>query len=344
MNKVTTINLAGNAYQLEEPGYEKLHAYMSDAKAKLGTNPDADEIILDLERAIAEKCIVYLSHGKTVVSASEVEQIIKDMGPVHAEENSEQASAAHAAPADSTKRLYRIRQDAWILGVCSGLAAYLDINVAAIRIMAIILLFATHGAMIAVYIITALFIPRADTPEKRAAAHGVPFSTQEFIARAYELSDEVKASSREWKRYRRAMKRDYKRKKYEGTREGWWLIGPIFGALSLLWVFALLSVITTHALFGFALPATMPLWLAIVILAVIYSAVISPIRHIAYLHTHPVDWNKNWQHQGPPGPLGFLFQVLSIWFLGWLLYTYVPAAHDFMNMVWMQVQQASWLQ
>ena len=55
MNKVITINLDGNAYQLEEGGYDALRAYLETAAARLQGNPDRDEILSDIERAIAEK-------------------------------------------------------------------------------------------------------------------------------------------------------------------------------------------------------------------------------------------------------------------------------------------------
>ena len=45
-------------------------------------NPDRAEIIADLEQAIADKCRRFLGPHKTVVTAAEVEQIIREMGPV----------------------------------------------------------------------------------------------------------------------------------------------------------------------------------------------------------------------------------------------------------------------
>ena len=55
MNKVITINLGGTAYQLEEGGYDALRAYLETATARLQGNPDRDEILSDIEQAIAEK-------------------------------------------------------------------------------------------------------------------------------------------------------------------------------------------------------------------------------------------------------------------------------------------------
>jgi len=43
MNKVITVNLNGNAYQVEESGYNALDEYLADAEAKLKDNPDLVE-------------------------------------------------------------------------------------------------------------------------------------------------------------------------------------------------------------------------------------------------------------------------------------------------------------
>ena len=51
MERVVTINLNGNPYQLEEPAYDALRAYLSSAQATLADNPDKAEIIRDLARA-----------------------------------------------------------------------------------------------------------------------------------------------------------------------------------------------------------------------------------------------------------------------------------------------------
>ena len=67
MNKVVTVNLAGTAYQIEDAGYEALHAYLETARQRLNGNPDRDEILSDIERAIGEKFAARLSAHKNVV-------------------------------------------------------------------------------------------------------------------------------------------------------------------------------------------------------------------------------------------------------------------------------------
>src|SRR6266852_3551040 len=124
MQKVMSINLNGNAYQIEESGYEALVAYLEAAQRQLRDNPDRAEILADLEQAIAEKCQRFLSAHKTVVSAAEVDQIIKEMGPVDGAEDTGGASGAsgqagHArATTGAPRRLYRIADGAMIAGVC----------------------------------------------------------------------------------------------------------------------------------------------------------------------------------------------------------------------------------
>ena len=75
MQKVVSISLNGNSYQLEEPGYEQLRDYLDRAEARLKDSPDRAEIMADLEQAIGEKCRAMLSPHKTVVSTLEIERI-----------------------------------------------------------------------------------------------------------------------------------------------------------------------------------------------------------------------------------------------------------------------------
>lgn len=99
MNKVTTINLNGRAYQLEEAGYTALKEYLEKARAALEGNPDLNEIMADLEQAIADKCDERLSAHKNVMGTAEIEAIIRAMGPVEdrAEGEAKSANAEEAA-------------------------------------------------------------------------------------------------------------------------------------------------------------------------------------------------------------------------------------------------------
>src|SRR5216684_177363 len=191
MQKVISINLNGNAYQIEESGYDALIAYLEAAQRQLRDNPDRAEILADLEQAIAEKCQRFLSAHKTVVSAAEVDRIITEMGPVDGAADTSGATAGPSGAAGGAgatrgapRRLYRIADGAMIAGVCNGLGAYLHIDPTILRLIFVGLLLLTGGGFVIVYIVLAFVLPEAKTSEERAAAYGEPFNAQELIDRA----------------------------------------------------------------------------------------------------------------------------------------------------------------
>jgi phage shock protein PspC (stress-responsive transcriptional regulator) len=217
MHKVIAINLNGNAYQLDEDAYDDLRAYLENAEAQLEANPDKVEILRDLEQAIAEKCLRYLAPHKTVVTAAEVDQILRDMGPVEGGAEGRRAEGERAEgrgrgagrPAAGTpKRLYKIEEGAMVGGVCNGLAAYFNFDPTIIRLAFVLaavffLAIDREGAAVFVvftYIILMFVVPFAHTSEEKAAAQGLPFNAQELIARVRETArSAAHATGKHWR-------------------------------------------------------------------------------------------------------------------------------------------------
>jgi phage shock protein PspC (stress-responsive transcriptional regulator) len=233
MNKVITINLNGNAYQLEEDGFEALRKYLDSAARRLEGNPDKAEIIADIEQSIGDKFRALLGVSKTVVVTKEVLDVIAEMGPVQdatgaGDEHSEGAApggeprgAAAAAASAAPRRLFRIREGGKIGGVCNGLAAFFGLDVTLVRI-----LFAfvglTFGTGVLLYIVLMFILPVAETPAEKAEAYGAPSTAEEFVRRAKEgyyggmrtFGD--KKAYREWKH---KFKREMRQHKYEFQRD-----------------------------------------------------------------------------------------------------------------------------
>jgi len=236
MQKVISINLNGNAYQVEETGYAALVAYLEGAQRQLKDNPDRAEIIADLEQAIAEKCRRFLNAHKSVVTDGEVDQIIREMGPVDAEPGSgEQAGATGGAKAGGPKRLYLLREGAMLAGVCNGMAAYLHIDPTIVRIVFVLLAILTKGVFFFVYVVLAVVIPPANTPEERAAAYGETFNAQELIDRAKRTYAGFTAShgrfgdwGRNWGRHWRRQERQWRRQFDRTIRSRRWESAPAF--------------------------------------------------------------------------------------------------------------------
>lgn len=206
MRKVTTINLQNNAYQIDEEGYEALRAYLARAETALATNPDRAEILQDLEQAIADRCAATLGPHKNVVSTQEIEQILKDMGPVAGAApqadatTGEPGATQSASPGDGSaprpRRLYRLREDQKLTGVCAGLAAYAGVDAVWVRVAFILLTVFSIGFGLVAYVALVFLMPVADTAEQVAAAHGAPFSAQELVDRVKKKSDEFRADGR----------------------------------------------------------------------------------------------------------------------------------------------------
>ena len=219
MRPVITISLNGNAFQLEQGGYEALRAYLATAETRLAGNPDKAEILADLEQAIAEKCGRYLSPHKSIVTAEEIAQVIRDMGPVDGSsgsqsqgaEDTEHRAEGQSQPGEANaqaarKRLYQIREGAMISGVCNGIAAYFDADVTVVRVIFVLLAIITWGLWVLAYLVMMFVIPYAETSEQHAAAHGWPFNAEELIGRARQHYAQF-SDAREWRRRARAARR-----------------------------------------------------------------------------------------------------------------------------------------
>jgi phage shock protein PspC (stress-responsive transcriptional regulator) len=359
MNTVIIINLNGNAFHLEEAGYQSLRAYLERAQAQLKDNPDRAEIMADLEQAIADKCAHFLLPHKNVLTAAEIDEVLKEMGPVQSETGADSSAGASEEPraeaktagaaGPAPKRLYQIRQGAMLSGVCTGLAAYLNIDVTIVRIGFVLFTLLTSGIWILVYVVMMLVVPFANTGEEYAAAAGTPFNAQEVIDRAKKHYAEFK-DSKEWRRHWRQQRREWRRRWHEGAY--WWghnlqrnvhqfstqagygghlgttLLIPflaVFNAvLFCLCIAAIVSLATTGAIFGWVV-AGIPLWASILILLVLYSILARPLRfarRAIYFNTSGNNylWFVAW------------YEILSTGVLVlvcWLAYTHVPQVHDF---------------
>lgn len=222
MQKVVHASLHGNAYAIEEAGYEALRAYLDQAAARLAADPDREEILADLEQAIADKCARHLAPHKSVVTEAELKQALDEMGPVGApsEEVGPDAPAAARAPlpAEPVRRLYRVLEGGMLGGLCNGLGAYFGIDANIVRAIFVVLTLVTHGAWLLVYLVLMFVVPAAGTPEERAVARGLPFSAQELIDEAKRhYANLEKELSGPWGRWR-GVWREERRHRREARR------------------------------------------------------------------------------------------------------------------------------
>lgn len=356
MQKVVGINLNGHAYQVEEPGYLALLAYLDRAGVQLADNPDRAEILADLEQAIAEKCERVLGPHKTVVIAAEIDRILAEMGPVDAGTGSsaeagvsaadgagktdDQDDRAKAAAGTASKRLYQIREGSMVSGVCTGLAAYLHVDVTIVRIVFVVLAFLTKGVWLLAYAVMMFVIPYAETSEEHAAASGRPFTAQALIDQAKRNLTDFK-KGKDWRRQARRQQREWHRRwRYTTAPYSWnasagyasrvWstATAPVFGlinaALALGLVFVLFSLATKQAVLGVPLPAGVPLWAGVVTALGLYQLIALPLNAMHRAAVAPYQpglmvWTS---------PASNLLWIAAIGYSLWYGYHHVPAVHD----------------
>lgn len=378
MNRVITISLNGNAFQLEELGYEALKAYLATAAERLKDNPDRDEILCDLEQAIADKCGRHLGPHKNVVAADEIKSILAEMGPVGNAEPAAASSAAESAQASpagsgsAPKRLYQIHEGAMLSGVCNGFAAYFNMDVTLVRILFIIGTIITGGLGLLAYLVMMFVIPYANTSEEQAAARGQAFSASEIIERAKKQYEEFRSRHdwrtnrhcmrnhwREQRRHWRAQQREWRRR----WREGWHdfrpsgktptphpasygtrvlagfmipIVSILSAALFVAWLIVLISLASSGTIFGWHLPATIPVWAALLFAVLIYGAVSEPLKAVRRASRQAVTGYGCSGHVLGDALLRIGFIVLFLW-LAWQFIPGMRALVDGLPELWRHV-------
>jgi phage shock protein PspC (stress-responsive transcriptional regulator) len=389
MRAVNSISLNGNAWQIEVEGCEALAAYLKGAETRLTDDPDRAEILADLEQAIADKLMRYVSAHKNVVTAEEVALALKEMGPVESAEASAKAqggaqpgagpgftagpqgatqAGASATPAGgpadqsgpgTIRHLFRIREGGMLGGVCNGLAAYFGVDVTLVRVLFVVFSVFTGGIGAAVYLVMLIVVPLAVTAEQMAAAHGKPFSAEELIGRplgaraAFDAGQHWRQQWRDQRRMWRDQRRQWRRQQraWQGSAAvpphpafGWQGVpqpgqyapppvgfGPVSALLQALlligFLVALGGAASGRPVLGWDWGATVPHWVGIVAVCVIYGTLTQQLRVARY-----------YGHVGAYSPghallalIGSIVWLSVLFAFGWYVVHHWPEVQDFLQ-------------
>ena len=317
MNKVTTVNLNGRAYQVEEQAYELLRAYLDEAARLLADDPDCREILADLEQAIGDKGARCLGAGKNVLGEADMKRILAEMGPVETGEPAAGAASAGDAQVAGPKRLYLVKEGEMIAGVCNGLAAYFGVDPTIVRLIFVALLVLSSGLFGIAYLVMMFVVPTAKTAEERAAARGLPFNAQELVEQAKRHYADVKDSHQRWRDRRRHRKErafwsakerrareEPQSRPFERPQPGYGaqvaagfvlpLLSVISAALTVAGLAIGASLLATGEVLGFHLPPGIPPWIAILALVAVYALVTAPLRAVRYATYETLGPRRGW--------------------------------------------------
>lgn len=188
MNKIEYINLGGNPLAIDQDAYEKLKLYITSLKSYFGASEYADEIVQDIEVRLSE--LIHESmKGRKIANIKDVEYSINIMGlPEQFDSPEHEQSQEHSSESDKTtfkeqdkkydKKLFRDPENKILGGVCSGLAAYFNIDDPIWVRLTFVVFTLTGGAGVLIYIIMWIIMPKAKTSIDRLRMKGNPINFQ----------------------------------------------------------------------------------------------------------------------------------------------------------------------
>ena len=195
MKKNITINFFGILYAIDEDAYELLNRYLGDMKRYFSRKEGGEEIADDIEHRVAELMLELKNDGREPIDIALVKEIIGRIGnPEELDEASGEGESGSAtghrgrewfSEQVSKKRLYCNPDDKLLCGVLSGIACYLGIDpvwvrliVVALAILPIPFIYISFWTVLIIYVILALIVPEAKTPEERLRMHGKPVTME----------------------------------------------------------------------------------------------------------------------------------------------------------------------
>jgi len=172
MKKVININFQGRVVPIEETSYDLLKQYTDSLRIYFANEEGRDEIINDIESRISELFQERIKNGATCITDDDINGIINNIGRPqdladadsasnegsYTNKGQESKSEFQQTAFISGKRLYRDANNKVLGGVCSGIAAYFNIEPIIVR-----LVFIFSGIGFLAYILLWAFVPSSDS-------------------------------------------------------------------------------------------------------------------------------------------------------------------------------------
>jgi len=184
----TTVRLNRSVLQFDDAAHSLLERYLAESAGLLEGDPDPQEILSDLEQAIADQCTRRMRADQTVVTLAELEPALEEIGTV---QNPAASVAAGSSTRSAARALEQVSENAVVSGVCAGLGRYFGFNVTALRVLTVVLLFLSCGGVLLVYLALMLLMPYAPLPPAHPPLRWLPAkcrSLMEFLRTKFHLA------------------------------------------------------------------------------------------------------------------------------------------------------------
>jgi phage shock protein PspC (stress-responsive transcriptional regulator) len=175
MKKTFTINISGTIFHIDDDAYESLSQYLGKIKAYFDKQEGGAEVCSDIEARIAEILREKITETKQVITIEDILYVISVMGRP-GDITGEGSESEKESSRRSSKRLYRDPDNRVLGGVCSGIAAYFNIDPVIIRLIFVVLIFSGVGALL--YLIMWIITPEAATVPEKLEMRGEPVTIE----------------------------------------------------------------------------------------------------------------------------------------------------------------------
>ncbi len=179
MKKTLTINLNKIVFHIDEDAYQLLRSYLDEIANHFQKSDEKNDIMFDIEARISELFSEKTKSQSSVITIEDVEEVIETMGKpsqyteeeeYDGDNNTQNNNREYSYKAH--RKLYRDIDNDMLGGVLSGLAAYLNWDVTALRIAFILLVLFTSGTFIFIYIIMWMVVPKAISISQKMEMRG----------------------------------------------------------------------------------------------------------------------------------------------------------------------------
>ena len=176
MKRTSSINLGGMIFNIDEDAYQKLNHYFTELSGRFPED-EKDEILRDIESRMAE-LFTFKLQNRDVIEINDVDEVIDVIGHPNQfdDEGGQSTSDSRRNNAQARKeyrKLYRDSTNKIIGGVAAGLGAYFNIDPVIMRILFVVIAFASLGWGILIYLIFLIAMPEATTKAQLLEMQGI---------------------------------------------------------------------------------------------------------------------------------------------------------------------------
>lgn len=172
MRKIIDVNIGKVNFVIEDDAYFRLKDYLNLFEQTLKNEQDVHEVMEDVENRIAEIFLKEKKYPEQVIDDRMVQNVIDILGDIETSQSGGKAYGVEKEFERGEKRLMRNPDDKMIAGICSGLAAYFDIDTTLVRILFVLSLFLFIGTTFFIYLILWFVMPKAITVAQKLQMRG----------------------------------------------------------------------------------------------------------------------------------------------------------------------------